>query len=131
MEGMKKSEKRIKAIDTMLSYIGKYEKYKPVYTEYAAMRYFKANLKGKTYYPKELEDERKQLAAALTVKREELEMLPIQMRETVNHKIYQFHPRTDILLNRIGNFPPPTDILFYIYRIFLHCRPPFPFVFLS
>ena len=104
MEGMKKSEKRIKAIDTMLSYIDEYEKYKPVYAEYiaigwkrkkekfaeehreeldafqAAVRYFKANLKDKTYRTKELEDERKHLAAALTVKREELEAVQADVK---------------------------------------------------
>lgn len=35
--GMKKAEKRIKAIDTMLSYIDKYETYKPVHGSYAAI----------------------------------------------------------------------------------------------
>ena len=81
----------------MLSHIGEYEKYRPVYAEYiaigwkrkkenfaeehreeldafqAAVRYFKANLKDKNYRTKELEDERKHLAAALTVQRKELE----------------------------------------------------------
>ena len=89
MESMKKSEKRIKAINTMLSYIDKYEATKPVHVEYAAIgwkkkkekfaeshreeldaynaaiRYFKANLKGNTYSRKDLEVEREQLAAAL------------------------------------------------------------------
>ncbi len=79
MESVKKSEKRIKAIDTMLSYIDKYEANKPVHKEYAAIgwkkkkeqfaeshreeldtynaavRYFKANLKGNTYSRKNLE----------------------------------------------------------------------------
>lgn len=38
-QGMKKSEKRIKAIDTMLSYIDSYEATKPVHAEYAAIRW--------------------------------------------------------------------------------------------
>ena len=37
MGSMKKSEKRIKAINTMLSCIGKYEANKPVHKEYAAI----------------------------------------------------------------------------------------------
>ncbi len=77
MESVKKSEKRIKAIDTMLSYIDKYEANKPVHKEYAAsgwkkkkeqfaeshreeldaynatIRYLKANLKGNTYSRKD------------------------------------------------------------------------------
>ena len=97
MESMKKSEKRIKAINTMLSYIDKYEATKPVHVEYAAIgwkkkkekfaeshreeldaynaaiRYFKANLKGNTYSRKDLEVEREQLAAALPGQKKELE----------------------------------------------------------
>ena len=97
MEGVKKSEKRIKAIDTMLSYIDKYEANKPVHKEYAAIgwkkkkeqfaeshreeldaynaaiRYLKANLKGNTYSRKDLEAEREQLAAALPGQKKELE----------------------------------------------------------
>ena len=97
MGSMKKGEKRIKAINTMLSYIDKYEANKPVHAEYAAIgwekkkekfaeshreeldtynaaiRYFKANLKGNTYSRKDLEVEREQLAAALPGQKKELE----------------------------------------------------------
>lgn len=36
-DSMRKAERRIKDIDTLLSHIGNYEKYKPVYKEYAAI----------------------------------------------------------------------------------------------
>ena len=82
MESVKKSEKRIKAICTMLPYIDKYEANKPVHAEYAAIgwkkkkeqlaenhrkeldaynaaiRYFKTNLKGNSYSRKDLKTER-------------------------------------------------------------------------
>jgi len=101
---MKKSEKRIKAINTMLSYIDKYEATKPVHTEYAAIgwkkkkekfaeshreeldayhaaiRYFKANLKGNTYSRKDLEAEREQLAAALPGQKKELETVQADVK---------------------------------------------------
>ena len=96
-DSMRKAERRIKDIDTLLSHIGNYEKYKPVYKEYAAIgwkkqkekfaeahrgeldaylaaaRYVKTHLPGTSYSRKELEAERKDLAAALPGKREELE----------------------------------------------------------
>lgn len=85
-QSMKKSEKRIRAIDTMLSYIDRYEATKPVYAEYAAIRwkgkkekfaaahrdeldaynaavrYFKANLKDGKYSRNDLTAERKTLS---------------------------------------------------------------------
>ncbi len=94
---MKKSERRINAIDTMLSYIDRYEATKPVHAEYAAIRwkgkkekfaaahrdeldaynaavrYFKANLKGEKYSRKDLTDERKALSDSQTAQTEKLE----------------------------------------------------------
>ena len=104
MESVKKSEKRIKAIDTMLSYIDKYEANKPVHKEYAAIgwkkkkeqfaeshreeldaynaaiRYLKANLKGNSYSRKDLEAEREQLASALPEQGEELEAVQADVK---------------------------------------------------
>lgn len=101
---MKQAEKRIKAIDTLLSYIESYEKYKPVHAEYAALgwkgkkekfaaahrdeldaynaavRYFKANLKGSSYNRQELKDERRQLAAALPGRKAELEAVQADVK---------------------------------------------------
>ena len=78
-DSMRKAERRIKDIDTLLSHIGNYEKYKPVYKEYAAIgwkkqkekfeeahrgkldayraaaRYVKTHLSGTSYSRKELE----------------------------------------------------------------------------
>ena len=78
-DSMRKAERRIKDIDTLLSHIGNYEKYKPVYREYAAIgwkkqkekfeeahrgeldayraaaRYVKTHLPGTSYSRKELE----------------------------------------------------------------------------
>ena len=116
--GMKKAEKRIRAIDTMLSYIDSYEKNKPVHAEYAAIgwkkkkeqfaeshreeldaynaavRYFKANLKGKSYSRKDLESERQQLAAALPGQREELEAVQadVKVLRDVRHWLNQVLP---------------------------------------
>ena len=115
---MKKAEKRIRAIDTMLSYIEKYEKYKSVHAEYAAIgwkkkkerfaenhreeldaynsavRYFKANLKNNTYNRKDLEAERKQLIAALPRQREELEVVQadVKILRDVRHWLNQVLP---------------------------------------
>ena len=115
---MKKAEKRIRAIDTMLSYIDKYEKYKPIHAEYAAIgwkkkkekfaehhrealdaynaavRYFKANLKNNTYNRKDFEAERKQLAAALPRQRKELEVVQadVKMLRDVRHWLNQVLP---------------------------------------
>ena len=104
MESVKKSEKRIKAIDTMLSYIDKYEANKPVHKEYAAIgwkkkkeqfaeshreeldaynaaiRYLKANLKGNSYSRKDLEAEREQLTSALPEQGEELEAVQADVK---------------------------------------------------
>ena len=104
MASVKKSEKRIKAINTMLSYIDKYEAGKPVHKEYAAIgwkkkkeqfaeshreeldaynaaiRYLKANLKGNTYSRKDLEAEREQLASALPEQGEELEAVQADVK---------------------------------------------------
>ena len=104
MESVKKSEKRIKAIDTMLSYIDKYEANKPVHKEYAAIgwkkkkeqfaeshreeldayhaaiRYLKTSLKGNTYSRKDLEAEREQLASALPEQGEELEAVQADVK---------------------------------------------------
>ena len=117
-DAMKKAEKRIKAIDTMLSYIDKYEATKPVHAEYAAIgwkkkkekfaeshreeldaynaavRYFKANLKGGSYSRKDLEAEKKQLAAALPRQREELEAVQADVRilRDVRHWLNQVLP---------------------------------------
>lgn len=108
---MKKKEARIKAIDTMLSYIERYEAVKPVHAEYsairwkgrkekfavahreeldtynAAVRYFKANLKGNAYVRKNLESERQQLAAVLPGQRKELEAVQadVKMLRDVRH----------------------------------------------
>ena len=117
-DSMRKAERRIKDIDTLLSHIGNYEKYKPVYREYAAIgwkkqkekfeethrgeldayraaaRYVKAHLSGTSYSRKELEVERKDLAAALTGKREELEAVQADVRtlRDVRHWLNQVLP---------------------------------------
>ena len=117
-DSMRKAERRIKDIDTLLSHIENYEKYKPVYREYAAIgwkkqkekfaeahrseldayraaaRYVKAHLPGTSYSRKELEDERKDLAAALTGKREELEAVQADVRTLrgVRHWLNQVLP---------------------------------------
>ena len=116
--GMKKAEKRIKAIETMLSYIDQYEAAKPVHAEYAAigwkkkkekfaenhreeldaynaaLRYLKANLKGNSYSRKELEAERKQLAAVLPGQRKELEAVQadVKVLRDVRHWLNQVLP---------------------------------------
>ena len=118
MEGVKKSKKRIKAIDTMLSYIDKYESNKPVHKEYAAIgwkkkkeqfaeshreeldayhaaiRYLKASLKGNSYSRKDLESEREQLAAALPGQRKELEAVQadVKVLRDVRHWLNQVLP---------------------------------------
>ena len=115
---MRKAERRIKGIDTLLSHIGNYEKYKPVYREYvaigwkkqkekfeeahrgeldayrAAARYVKTHLPGTSYSRKELEAERKDLAAALPGKREELEAVQADVRtlRDVRHWLNQVLP---------------------------------------
>ena len=117
-DSMRKAERRIKDIDTLLSHIGNYEKYKPVYKEYAAIgwkkqkekfaeahrgeldaylaaaRYVKTHLPGTSYSRKELEAERKDLAAALTGKREELEAVQADVRtlRDVRHWLNQVLP---------------------------------------
>ena len=117
-DSMRKAERRIKDIDTLLSHIGNYEKYKPVYREYAAIgwkkqkekfaeahrseleayraaaRYVKAHLPGTSYSRKELEAERKDLAAALPGKREELEAVQADVRtlRDVRHWLNQVLP---------------------------------------
>jgi len=118
MGSMKKSEKRIKAINTMLSYIDKYEAAKPVHAEYAAIgwkkkkekfaeshreeldaynaaiRYLKANLKGNSYSRKDLEAEREQLAAALPGQKKELEAVQadVKVLRDVRHWLNQVLP---------------------------------------
>ena len=117
-DSMRKAEHRIKDIDTLLSHIGNYEKYKPVYKEYAAIgwkkqkekfaeahrgeldaylaaaRYVKTHLPGTSYSRKELEAERKDLAAALPGKREELEAVQADVRtlRDVRHWLNQVLP---------------------------------------
>lgn len=117
-DSMRKAERRIKDIDTLLSHIENYEKYKPVYREYAAIgwkkqkekfaeahrseleayraaaRYVKAHLPGTSYSRKELEAERKDLAAALPGKREELEAVQADVRtlRDVRHWLNQVLP---------------------------------------
>ena len=117
-DSMRKAERRIKDIDTLLSHIGNYEKYKPVYREYAAIgwkkqkekfeethrgeldayreaaRYVKAHLPGTSYSRKELEAERKDLAAALPGKRAELEAVQADVRtlRDVRHWLNQVLP---------------------------------------
>lgn len=117
-DSMREAERRIKDIDTLLSHIGNYEKYKPVYKEYAAIgwkkqkekfeeahrgeldayraaaRYFKIHLPGTSYSRKELEAERKDLAAALPGKREELEAVQADVRtlRDVRHWLNQVLP---------------------------------------
>ena len=117
-DSMRKAERRIKDIDTLLSHIGNYEKYKPVYREYAAIgwkkqkekfeeahrgeldaylaaaRYVKPHLPGTSYSRKELEAERKDLAAALPGKREELEAVQADVRtlRDVRHWLNQVLP---------------------------------------
>ena len=117
-DSMRKAERRIKDIDTLLSHIANYEKYKPVYKEYAAIgwkkqkekfeeahrgeldayraaaRYVKTHLSGTSYSRKELEAERKDLAAALPGKREELEAVQADVRtlRDVRHWLNQVLP---------------------------------------
>ena len=117
-DSMRKAERRIKDIDTLLSHIENYEKYKPVYREYAAIgwkkqkekfeeahrgeldayraaaRYVKTHLPGTSYSHKELEAERKDLAAALTGKREKLEAVQADVRtlRDVRHWLNQVLP---------------------------------------
>ena len=117
-DSMRKAERRIKDIDTLLSHIANYEKYKPVYREYAtigwkkqkekfaeahrgeldayraAARYVKAHQPGTSYSRKELEAERKDLAAALPCKREELEAVQADVRtlRDVRHWLNQVLP---------------------------------------
>ena len=117
-DSMRKAERRIKDIDTLLSHIENYEKYKPVYREYAtigwkkqkekfaeahrseleayraAARYVKAHLPGTSYSRKELEAERKDLAAALPGKRDELEAVQADVRtlRDVRHWLNQVLP---------------------------------------
>ena len=117
-DSMRKAERRIKDIDTLLSHIENYEKYKPVYREYAAIgwkkqkekfeeahrgeldayraaaRYVKTHLSGTSYSRKELEAERKDLAAALPGKREELEAVQADVRtlRDVRHWLNQVLP---------------------------------------
>ena len=117
-DSMRKAERRIKDIDTLLSHIENYEKYKPVYREYAAIgwkkqkekfaeahrseldayraaaRYVKAHLPGTPYSRKELEAERKDLAAALPGKRAELEAVQADVRtlRDVRHWLNQVLP---------------------------------------
>ena len=117
-DSMREAERRIKDIDTLLSHIGNYEKYKPVYKEYAAIgwkkqkekfaeahrgeldayraaaRYVKTHLPGTSYSRKELEAERKDLAAALPGKREELEAVQADVRtlRDVRHWLNQVLP---------------------------------------
>ena len=117
-DSMRKAERRIKDIDTLLSHIGNYEKYKPVYKEYAAIgwkkqkekfeeahrgeldayraaaRYVKTHLSGTSYSRKELEAERKDLAAALPGKREKLEAVQADVRtlRDVRHWLNQVLP---------------------------------------
>ena len=97
MDDIKEIENQMGGIDTMLSHIHRYEAYKPVYLEYAsigwkrkkerfaerhqkeldafnaAVRYFKANLDGRSYSRKDLEAERERLAASLSGQRKRLE----------------------------------------------------------
>ena len=115
---VKKSEKRIKAIDTMLSYIANYEATKPVHAEYAAIgwkgkkekfatahreeldaynaavRYLKANLNGTTYYRQELKAERRQLSESLTGQKAELETVQAEVKvlRDVRHWLNQVLP---------------------------------------
>lgn len=117
-DSMRKAERRIKDIDTLLSHIGNYEKHKPVYKEYAAIgwkkqkekfaeahrgeldayraaaRYVKTHLPGTSYSRKELEAERKDLAAALPGKRDELEAVQADVRtlRDVRHWLNQVLP---------------------------------------
>ena len=117
-DSMRKAERRIKDIDTLLSHIGNYEKHKPVYKEYAAIgwkkqkekfaeahrgeldayraaaRYVKTHLPGTSYSRKELEAERKDLAAALPCKQEELEAVQADVRtlRDVRHWLNQVLP---------------------------------------
>ena len=117
-DSMRKAERRIKDIDTLLSHIGNYEKHKPVYKEYAAIgwkkqkekfaeahrgeldayraaaRYVKTHLPGTSYSRKELDAERKDLAAALPGKREELEAVQADVRtlRDVRHWLNQVLP---------------------------------------
>ena len=117
-DSMRKAERRIKDIDTLLSHIENYEKYKPVYREYAAIgwkkqkekfeeahrgeldayraaaRYVKTHLPGTSYSRKELEAERKDLAAALPGKRAELEAVQADVRtlRDVRHWLNQVLP---------------------------------------
>ena len=117
-DSMRKAERRIKDIDTLLSHIGNYEKHKPVYKEYAAIgwkkqkekfaeahrgeldayraaaRYVKTHLPGTSYSRKELEAERKDLAAALPGKREELKAVQADVRtlRDVRHWLNQVLP---------------------------------------
>lgn len=115
---VKKSEKRIKAIDTMLSHIDNYEATKPVHAEYAAIRwkgkkekfaaahreeldaynaavrYLKANLDGTAYYRKELKTERRQFSESVTGQKAELETVQAEVKvlRDVRHWLNQVLP---------------------------------------
>ena len=115
---MGKKEKRIKAIDTTLAYIEKYEAAKPVHAEYAAIRwkgkkekfaaahrdeldnynaairYLKANLKGNKYSIKDLKAEREELEEALTAPTEALEAVreDVKVLRDVRHWLNQVLP---------------------------------------
>ena len=100
---MKKSERRINAIDTMLSHIDRYEAAKPIHAEYAAIRwkgkkekfaaahrdeldaynaavrYFKANPKDREYSRKDLTAERKTLSDSQPEQTEKLEAVQAEL----------------------------------------------------
>ena len=115
---LKKEKLRLLTCRLKIPHIGNYEKYKPVYREYAAIgwkkqkekfeeahrgeldayraaaRYVKTHLPGTSYSRKELEAERKDLAAALPGKREELEAVQADVRtlRDVRHWLNQVLP---------------------------------------
>ena len=93
-DSMRKAERRIKDIDTLLSHIGNYEKYKPVYREYAAIGWKKQKEKFEEAHRGELDAYRKDLAAALPGKREELEAVQADVRtlRDVRHWLNQVLP---------------------------------------
>ena len=117
-DSMRKAERRIKDIDTLLSHIENYEKYKPVYKEYAAIgwkkkkeqfaeshreeldayyaavRYFKAHLEGKRYNPKKLTEEKGQLTEEVASHKAALEAVQADVRilRDVRHWLNQVLP---------------------------------------
>ena len=115
---MKKSEKQVKTIDTILSHIDHYKTGKPVRAEYAAIRwkgkkeafaaahreeldaynaairYFKANPDAKSYRVQDLKAKRQELSEIVTGKKGELETVQeeVKVLRDVRHWLNQVLP---------------------------------------